>query len=128
MPTDILIRIDRQDYPAQLDESQSPETVRQILDALPIRSSTRTWGDEIYFEIPVQTGEEDAQAQVSKGDLGYWPEGNCFCIFFGRTPMSTSEEEIVPASPVNVVGRIGEIEGLTEHGPDEEVEIRRAEG
>ena len=64
---------------------------------------------------------------VRKGDLGYWPAGNCFCIFYGRTPMSPSEEEIVPASAVNVIGSIENPDGLKSHTSGEAVSIRLAE-
>ncbi len=87
---------------AELNESQ---TAQQIWDALPIRASGSTWGDEIYFSIPVHLGPENAQAVVQEGDLGYWPPGNAFCIFFGLTPASRGNE-IRPASPVNVLGKL----------------------
>ena len=80
-------------------------TAKKIWDALPIQARGNTWGDEIYFSIPVNLGEEDAQAVVDLGDLGYWPPGNAFCIFFGRTPASHGDD-IRPASPVNVFGKI----------------------
>ena len=87
---------------AQLNETQ---TAQKIWDALPIEARANTWGDEIYFSIPVHLGEENAQAVVDLGDLGYWPPGNAFCIFFGRTPASHGDE-IRPASPVNVLGKV----------------------
>ncbi len=79
-------------------------TAALIWEALPISAAASTWGDEIYFAIPVMTGPENSVSVVRKGDLAYWPEGKCFCIFFGKTPAST-ETEIKPASPVNLVGR-----------------------
>ena len=72
-----------------------------IWDALPIEASASTWGDEIYFGIPVAAGEEMGQEVVELGDLGYWPPGSAFCMFFGPTPMSRGDE-IRPASPVTV--------------------------
>ena len=69
-----------------------------------LSAAASTWGDEIYFAIPVKTGLENAVSVVREGDLAYWPEGSCFCIFFGKTPAST-DTEIKPASPVNLVGR-----------------------
>jgi hypothetical protein len=87
---------------AELNDSK---TARKIWEALPIEGSVNTWGDEIYFSIPVKVGLENAKAVVSEGDLGYWPPGNAFCIFFGPTPASEGEE-IRPASPVNVFGKI----------------------
>jgi hypothetical protein len=81
-------------------------TARKIWEALPVETSFDTWGDEIYFSIPVAMElESNAQELVQSGDLGYWPSGNAFCIFFGPTPIS-SEGEIRPASAVNMVGRI----------------------
>jgi hypothetical protein len=80
-------------------------TAQAIAAALPITARASTWGDEIYFGIPVTADEEDASAVVEVGDLAYWPPGSAFCIFFGPTPASRGGE-IRPASPVNVVGRV----------------------
>ena len=80
-------------------------TADAIWEALPIEGQANTWGDEIYFSIPVQLDEENARQVVALGDLGYWPPGAAFCIFFGPTPVS-SGDEIRPASPVNVFGRV----------------------
>jgi uncharacterized protein len=80
-------------------------TADLIWAACPIRSVAKTWGDEIYFDTPVETEGEDLQATVELGDLAYWPPGQAFCIFFGPTPMS-SGTEIRPASPVSVFGRL----------------------
>ncbi len=76
-----------------------------IWEALPIEASASTWGDEIYFEIPVKAGDEAPQETVELGDLGYWPPGSAMCIFFGPTPMSRGDE-IRPASPVTVWGKL----------------------
>jgi hypothetical protein len=125
--TAITIQVGDEEFSASLTGDDSPETIALITDALPIQSIARQWGDEIYFEIPVQCDEENAKSTVNRGDLGYWPAGNCFCIFYGRTPMSPSEDEIVPASPVNVVGRIENTEGLKAHAAGEKVTVRLAE-
>ena len=87
---------------AELNESQ---TAQQIWKALPIEARGNTWGDEIYFSIPVDAETDNAQAVVEMGELAYWPPGTAFCIFFGPTPMSQGSE-IRPASPVNVVGKL----------------------
>ncbi len=87
---------------ATLNESK---TAQAIADNLPIEATAQTWGDEIYFSIGITIEPEDPQATVDLGDLGYWPPGTAFCIFFGPTPMS-SGDEIRPASPVNVLGKI----------------------
>ena len=80
-------------------------TARSIWDALPLSAKAETWGDEIYFSIPVRLKEENSRDVVEMGDLGYWPPGAAFCVFFGPTPASRGAE-IRPASPVNVFGRI----------------------
>ena len=82
-------------------------TAGKIWDSLPIKSFTSTWGDEIYFQIPVKAKLEDgfSKETVEIGDLGYWPEGKCFCIFFGPTPVSHAGE-IRPASKVNIIGKL----------------------
>ena len=89
---------------AELSE-ENPRTARAIWEALPIEARANTWGDEIYFSIPVDVGVENPKEIVEMGDLGYWPPGNAFCIFFGPTPASRGDE-IRPASSVNVVGRV----------------------
>lgn len=89
-----------------LAELNDSKTAQAIWDALPLTASASTWGDEIYFGIPIHEAEDQARATVDLGDLGYWPPGNAFCIFFGPTPMSRGPKEIRPASPVNVVGRV----------------------
>jgi hypothetical protein len=87
---------------AELDGSA---TARAVWDALPLAVPGQTWGDEIYFSIPVTAKPESPRETVEKGDLGYWSPGTAFCIFFGPTPASRGDE-IRPASPVNVFGRV----------------------
>ena len=87
---------------AELNDS---ETAQKVWDALPIESAYNTWGDEIYFEIPVSAGPENGVETVDLGDLAYWPPGKAFCIFYGKTPASRGDE-IRPASKVNPLGRI----------------------
>jgi hypothetical protein len=82
------------------------KTAEAIISALPIEGRASTWGDEIYFSIPVEAEPEDPRETVELGDLGYWPPGNAFCVFFGKTPVSRGDE-IRPASPVNVFGKVG---------------------
>lgn len=89
----------------QAELNDSP-TAQAIWEALPIVGQASTWGDEIYFEIPVQAEQApDARSDVEVGELGYWPVGSAFCIFFGPTPVSAGEKPRA-ASPVNVVGCI----------------------
>ena len=99
----IKIKIGSLSVEAELNDSP---TAKKIVKALPITASFNTWGDEIYFTIPVDAElDEMAQEEVEIGDLGYWPSGNAFCIFFGQTPMS-EPGRIVPASAVNIIGRV----------------------
>ena len=84
---------------------ESPDTAKRIWEALPIEARANTWGDEIYFGIPVDADPENPREVVELGDLAYWPPGNAFCIFFGRTPASRGDE-IRPASAVNVFGKV----------------------
>ena len=87
-------------------ELNDTATATKIGEALPIRSSFNTWGDEIYFSIPVDAElDNSAQEVVKVGDLGYWPPGSAFCIFFGLTPVS-EPGKIMPASAVNIVGEV----------------------
>jgi len=87
---------------AELNETQIAEAIWKVL---PIKASGNTWGDEIYFGIPVQMDSENEQEVVEVGDLAYWPPGHAFCIFFGPTPASR-HDEVRPASAVTVVGRL----------------------
>ena len=81
-------------------------TADAIWEALPISARGNTWGDEIYFGIPVHVDEtEDANDVVEIGALAYWPPGNAFCIFFGKTPASRGDE-CRAASAVNAIGKI----------------------
>jgi len=87
---------------AELNDSR---TAAAIVKALPIEAKAETWGDEIYFSIGRSLPGESPREVVELGDLGYWPPGQAFCIFFGPTPMSRGDE-IRPASAVNIVGRV----------------------
>jgi len=90
---------------AKIIEKKNPKTAQAVWNKLPIEARANTWGDEIYFSIPVKMEEENSQETVELGDLGYWPPGNSFCIFFGPTPMSRGDE-IRPADPVNIFGKV----------------------
>lgn len=81
------------------------KTARAIWEALPLSAKAETWGDEIYFSIPLRLKAEELRDVVELGALGYWPPGQAFCIFFGPTPASRGAE-IRPASPVTVFGRV----------------------
>ena len=86
-------------------ELNNTSTARAVWEALPIKGRVNLWGDEIYFSTSLHLKLEAGQAVVNVGDLGYWPDGNAFCIFFGATPASQGGE-IRPASPVTVFGKV----------------------
>jgi hypothetical protein len=99
----ILIEFDKFSIEARLNDKP---TANEIWKHLPIEGKVNTWGEEIYFEIPVEMPQEsDAREQVEIGELGYWPVGNAFCVFFGPTPVSTDERPRA-YSPVNILGEI----------------------
>lgn len=99
------IRITAGDVSAFAELGDGP-TAQKIWEDLPIEGSAQTWGDEIYFGIPVQHEHEpDARAECEVGDIAYWPPGTAFCIFFGPTPMSSGDGPVA-ASPVNPLGKI----------------------
>ena len=112
-------------YEAALNET---DTADKILQACPIEGRVNTWGDEIYFSIPVELpAENGARADVAIGELGYWPPGRALCIFFGRTPASSGPEPQA-ASPVNVFGRIdGDMSALRRIREGEKVRVERIE-
>lgn len=72
------------------------DTAQMVRDASPFDSLARRWGDEVYFECPVDAGEENAQAEVPPGTVAYWPPGKTLCLFFGQQPYS----------PVNIIGQL----------------------
>ncbi len=102
MAHSIRITVGEVELDAELNES---ETASRVLAELPVSSGFNTWGDEIYFQIPLTADPEDPQETVEAGDLAYWPPGKAFCIFYGPTPASEGDE-IRPASPVNPIGRV----------------------
>ncbi|MEC8749947.1 MAG: cyclophilin-like fold protein [Chloroflexota bacterium] len=107
--TQIKIEFENISIDAVLNDSETANKIKKIL---PISNSVNTWGDEIYFSIGVNDYENDSKEVVELGDLGYWPPGNAFCLFFGLTPASEGDK-IMPASPVNVIGKIlGDLEIL----------------
>lgn len=102
MPKPIQIQAGDVTVEAELNDSQ---TALRIAAALPLDARAQTWGDEIYFAIPVNCGAENGREVVELGDIGYWPPGHALCLFFGPTPASAGDE-IRPASAVNLVGKI----------------------
>jgi len=99
----IMIEVEKISMEAELLDTP---TAGKIADALPLEGSVNVWGDEIYFDIPLSIDQEPGASQdVEVGDLGYWPAGPAFCIFFGPTPVSSGDQPRA-YSPVNVFGRV----------------------
>jgi hypothetical protein len=103
MPQTIRIKTGDLVLSAELNDSA---TATAIAAALPLKARGNRWGDEIYFRTPVKEDvANDGRAEMDVGELAYWPPGQAFCIFFGRTPASTSEQPQA-ASPANPIGRV----------------------
>jgi len=90
----------------ELDDSNSPTTVKEFINSLPFTVGLNLWGEEIYTdESPISVKEENAKPLVDLLDVAFWPTGKAICLFFGPTPIG-NKGEIKPYSPVNVIGKI----------------------
>lgn len=96
-----------------LVELNNSKTSQEIIKKLPIVSRSNRWGNEIYFQIPVYSELENGIEILDIGSVAYWPPGNAFCIFFGKTPASTGGKPQA-ASPVTVIGKIIDYESLSD--------------
>ena len=121
--TQIKIEFENTSIDAVLNNSETADKIKKIF---PLTNSVNIWGDEIYFSIGVNDGEIDSKEVVELGDLGYWPPGNAFCLFFGLTPASEGDK-IMPASPVNIIGKIlSDLEILKSIKSGEKVSVKLA--
>ena len=106
MKQKIQVTFDEKQIIFELDDSEAPKTVESFLNSLPFEASFNVWGQEIYTsEFPMSVKEENAKSPVQLNDVAFWPTGKAICLFFGKTPIENGDE-IMPASPVNVFGKI----------------------
>jgi hypothetical protein len=120
---DVVIRSGDVFLTARLDDN---ETARQVAAILPITSEAGRWGEEIFFEIPLNCRlAPDARDLMQPGEIAFWPPGRALCVFWGRTP-SSHEGEIRAASPVNPIGRVtGDIRALERVRDGDEIVVER---
>jgi hypothetical protein len=83
--------------------------LEKLLENSSFEAKAERWGDEVYFELPVKLELKGERTLMEVGEVAYWPDGNCLCIFFGPTPMSRNEQPVA-YSKVKPLGRV--IEGL----------------
>lgn len=103
MSREIFIKVDNVCFTAELYDTI---TADKIWDALPLTGDGKTWGEEVYFDTNVISMlDETSTLSVKLGEIGYWPPGKAFCIFYGMTPASTPDQ-IRPASAVNIIGKV----------------------
>ena len=102
----LKIKFNNKEVDAELNNT---ETAKKIYARLPLKGQANLWGEEIYFKIPVneELEKENSKQNMAIGDLAYWPEGNAFCIFFGKTPASINHEP----RAISMVTLIGKIKG-----------------
>jgi hypothetical protein len=122
----ITISVAEQTFTAALRDSPTAE---KLWEALPVEGVGNVWGEEIYFGIPVSSHlEPGAKQEVDVGTIAFWPAGNAFCIFFGPTPVSTTEKPRA-YSPVNILGKIeGDVFSLQDIPDGTRVKLTKADG
>ena len=123
--TDLHVTVDGHELEANWTDD-APETKAALVDALPVAGDATRWGDELYFDVPIDVPAENARAAVPEGAIAYWPTGNVLCLFWGPTPASEDDEPRA-TSPVNVVARVTDTEPLTEIEGGARVRLERTD-
>ncbi len=81
-------------------------TSKRLFESLPCSSAANTWGEEVYFSVPVQAElEPDAREVVPPGTICFWVQGRSLAIPFGPTPVSRADECRL-VTKVNVLGKL----------------------
>ena len=119
--TKIIFEFDNISIEAELNDSP---TSKDLINLLPLEGISQIWGEEIYFSTSINKENDDwAKETVELGDIAFWPPGNAICLFFGKTPVSQGDE-IRPASPTNVMGKIvGDLEILKTVNSGDKVKV-----
>jgi len=87
-------------------ELNDTPTARALLAALPVEARANTWGEEVYFTLPVAAKlDPGAKQVVEPGTVCFWVQGQALALPFGATPISKAMECRL-VTPCNVVGRI----------------------
>lgn len=123
----IKIEVGGEEVEGELKEDMNPKTFEAVVNELPLRGKAQKWGKELYFKIPAEVDLENDKRYVNKGEIGYWPQGNALCLFYGKTPGSPSEEKIKPSSPVNVIGSMSNPEKLEKLGGGVNIKVSKVE-
>ncbi len=119
----IVMKTPQTEFFIELNES---ETADAIYLSLPIEEYVNVWGEEIYFEIPVEMKLENGRKVMEVGEVAYWPQGKAICLFFGPTPVSKGSKPEA-YSPVTPLGRVmNDVEALKGLGDRTRVRLERA--
>jgi hypothetical protein len=105
--TDLRLTVDGRQLTARWTD-ENPETRAAIEEALPFSGDAARWGDELFFDVPVDVGAEETREAVEVGSIAYWPQGNALCLFWGPTPASEDDEPRA-GGPVNVVATVDDV-------------------
>lgn len=118
----MVLKTPEREFYIELNDSS---TADQIWLSMPLEAYVNVWGEEIYFEIPVELALENGRKVLEVGEVAYWPDGKAFCVFFGRTPLSKGEKPEA-YSPVTPIGRVlNDLEALKEIGDRSRVSLDR---